>query len=69
MDTLGYLVELPFFEPIYEDELHVLQVCPLYEDLRGSMKKPARDYLNSDLPLIFTDGSLILPFNLWQSYY
>ena len=61
MESMGYLVELPFFEPIYEDELHVLQVCPLYEDLRSSMSRPARDLLSDDLQQLFTKRNLALP--------
>ena len=61
IETLGYLAELPFFEPILEDEIHVLQVCPLYEDLRGSMTQSVRDCLNNNLQQLFRDRSLILP--------
>ena len=33
-DTVTLLAELPFFDPIVEDETYVIQTCPLYEDLR-----------------------------------
>ena len=63
MESIGYLVELPLFEPIYEDELHVLQICPLYEDLRSSMSRPARDLLSDDLQQLFTERSHALPLS------
>jgi hypothetical protein len=63
MESIGYLVELPLFEPIYEDELHVLQICPLYEYLRSSMSRPARDLLSDDLQQLFTERSLVLPLS------
>ena len=31
--NVATLAELPFFEPIIEDELHVLRTCPAYHDL------------------------------------
>ena len=34
VESLDLLLELPFPDPIIEDELHVLRTCPLYEDLR-----------------------------------
>ena len=33
-DTVKILAELPFFNPILEDEEHVLQTCPIYNDFR-----------------------------------
>ena len=39
-DTVTLLAELPFFDPIVEDETHVIQTCPLYEDLRKKLKAP-----------------------------
>ena len=40
-DTVLLLAELPFFDPIVEDETHVIQTCLLYEDLRKKLKAPA----------------------------
>ena len=37
-DTVTLLAELPFLDPIVEDETHVIQTCPLYEDLRKKLK-------------------------------
>ena len=39
-DTVTLLAELPFIDPIVEDETHVIQTCPLYEDLRKKLKAP-----------------------------
>lgn len=36
-DDLEMLHELPFFEPIYEDEEHFLLECPSYRDLRDHL--------------------------------
>jgi hypothetical protein len=63
MESIGYLAELPLFEPIYEDELHVLQICPLYEDLRSSMSRHARDLLSNDLIQLFTERTFVLPLS------
>ena len=34
ISSLGLLLELPFSEPIIEDEPHVLSTCPLYHEHR-----------------------------------
>ena len=39
-DTVTLLAEFPFFDPFVEDETHVIQTCPLYEDLRKKLKAP-----------------------------
>ena len=44
------LIELPFFDPIIEDEVHVLSQCPLYEDLRENLSDSTRITLLTDLP-------------------
>ena len=33
-DVLNNFAEMPFFDPVIEDELHVLRTCSLYEDYR-----------------------------------
>ena len=49
-ETLLNLIELPFFDPIIEDEVHVLSQCPLYEDLREALNDVTREALLTDLP-------------------
>ena len=58
-DTLGHIAQLPFFEPIFEDEAHVLRECPLYEDLRNSLPDTAKVNLSENIAALFTDMSLI----------
>ena len=55
-------VELPFFAPIYEDESHVLQSCPRYDDLRSSTTEAIKDHLQTDLKGIFSDDALLPRF-------
>ena len=58
-ETLELLLELPFPDPIIEDECHVLRKCPLYEDLRGKLLPKTTTYLSSDIGQIFADSSTI----------
>jgi hypothetical protein len=59
-ETLDLLLELrPFPDPIIEDELHVLRICPLYEDLRDKFRPETKISLSSDLGKIFSDSSAI----------
>ena len=54
--TIELLAELPFFEPIKEDELHVLRHCPMYNDLRDQLsEKTKTSLLNDDLTSLFED--------------
>ena len=59
-DTVKHLAELPFFDPILEDEVHVLQRCPLYNDLRESLSEAAKACLSNSLTTLFTDGKYTL---------
>ena len=59
-DTVKHLAELPFFDPILEDEVHVLQRCPLYNDLRESLSEAAKACLSNSLITLFTDGKYTL---------
>ena len=54
-DTLSNLIELPFFEPIVEDEVHVLSECPHYEDLRRELSDVTRTALSADLTRALKD--------------
>ena len=56
------MLELPFqaSQVVVEDELHVLQTCPRYKDLREQMSEPAKTYLNEDPGRLFTEQGLIL---------
>jgi hypothetical protein len=60
VETLAYIAPLPLFEPIIEDEKHVLRECPYYEDLRDSLNDTMKECLiNDHLVPLFTDRSLI----------
>ena len=59
-DTIGNLAELPFFEPINEDEEHVLRVCPTYAEFRESLTEAARVCLFNDIAAFLKDKSYIL---------
>ena len=59
-DTVKHLAELPFFDPILEDEVHVLQRCPLYNDLRESLSEAAKAGLSKSLTTLFTDRKYTL---------
>ncbi|KAL5262983.1 hypothetical protein ACHWQZ_G008408 [Mnemiopsis leidyi] len=59
---LEYLAELPFFDPICEDEIHVLKSCPLYEDLRTNAHPAVKEHLQTDLKELFTDKELLPRF-------
>ncbi|KAL5272263.1 hypothetical protein ACHWQZ_G000471 [Mnemiopsis leidyi] len=55
--VLSYLKELPFFNPIIENELHVLRTCSLYEDLRHNLSDDAKNsiFSTSNLEGAFKD--------------
>ena len=59
VEVLECLAEMPLFEPILEDEIHVLRTCPLYEDFRHRLSQPAKTWLFADPAQLFTDGKLI----------
>ena len=59
-DTVKYLAALPFFEPINEDEVHILRVCPTYNDFRETLSEAAKDCLFNDLTTLFKDRTYIL---------
>jgi hypothetical protein len=59
VETLDLLLELPFPDPIIEDEDHVLRTCPLYEDLRNKLIPKTKIYLFSDTGQIFSDSTTI----------
>ena len=48
----GSLAELPFFDPILEDEAHARQICPLYDD---TLCQATRVCLNNDQTALFVD--------------
>ena len=58
-DVLYSLAEMPFFDPIIEDEVHVLRTCVLYEDLRHSLSQKAKTCLFSDMKDLFIEPELI----------
>ena len=58
-DTLSLLSELPFFNPIIEDELHILTSCPMYSYLREKLKDPTISALHSNPKSLFSSAPLI----------
>ena len=58
-NTLEYMAELPFFDPIIEDEVHVLRTCPLYQDSRDRLSSEAKTNLFEGMDLIFTQPKLL----------
>ena len=58
-DVLEHFAEMPFFDPIIEDEVHVLRTCSLYEDYRHRLSQRAKTCLFANLEGLFTDTSLI----------
>ena len=53
------MAELPFFDPIIEDEVHVLRTCPLYQDNRDRLSPEAKTNLFEGMDLIFTQPKLL----------
>ena len=53
LEAAEYLSELPFFEPIIEDEIHVLRTCPAYHDLRSNLNDSFKTNLFADLAEAF----------------
>ena len=62
LTNLDFLAELPFFDPILEDEIHVLQSCPLYEDIRSNAPEAVKDLIHTDLKRLFIDKALLPQF-------
>ena len=62
-DTVTLLAELPFFDPIVEDETYVIQTCPLYEDLRKKLKAPTYIVLHEDPKLLFQTSTELRDFS------
>ena len=58
--TVEALAELPFFDPIVEDELHVLRTCQLYEDIRQRLSEGMKNALFANPSDLFQRGELIL---------
>jgi len=55
-EALLTLTELPLFEPIVEDELHVLRTCPLYHDLRSNLCDNIKNGIFSNVGDIFSEN-------------
>ena len=53
-DTLLALAELPSFDPIIEDEVHILRTCPLYYDLRMALDEQIKEMIFRDVGEIFS---------------
>ena len=52
-DTMTLLTELPFFEPILDNELHILIYYPSYSVLRDNLKNATKTALQDDLKILF----------------
>lgn len=52
-------LELPFPDPIIEDELHVLRKCLLYEDLRHKLSQQTKTYLFSNISRVYSDAATL----------
>ena len=59
METLEHLAALPNFEPIIEDEIHVLRTCVLYEDLRHNLSPLTKTCLFADMHRLLTEEHII----------
>ena len=46
---------LPFFEPIVEDEMHVLLTCPGYHDIRLSQEDKMKNLMFTDMKQAFDE--------------
>ena len=56
LDEIEVLHELPFCnEPIVEDEMHVLKVCPRYHDQRLSLSSTLKTKLFTNISDIFNE--------------
>ena len=62
-DTVTLLAELPFFDPIVEDETHVIQTWPLYENHRKKLKAPTYIVLHEDPKLLFQTSTELRDFS------
>ena len=58
-DVLNNFAEMPFFDPVIEDEVHVLRTCSQYEDYRHRLSQRAKTCIFVNLEELFTDASLI----------
>ena len=57
-EVLDLLMELPFQDPIIEDEIHILRICPLYEDLRQAYHKLAASSIRTLVKSLDMPGQL-----------
>ena len=58
-DDLLLLSELPCFEPIIEDELHLLRTCPLYHDLRVSLSDQLKENIFREPSKVFAPDTIV----------
>ena len=63
-EIMGLLCESPFFEPIIEDENHVLNSCPRYSEARLKLEERTKELIQSTsgITKIFQDNRLIKDF-------
>ena len=48
-----HMSSLPEFDPVIEDEDHVIRTCGYYKDLRASLNRSMKGYLEEDLRTLF----------------
>ena len=60
-EDLALLKQQPFFNPIIEDEQHILSSCSLYDTDRIKLRPETRDLIGSSegLKLVFNNASQI----------
>jgi hypothetical protein len=52
-DLFDQIKILPYPDPIIEDEIHVLDICPLYADLRQKLLPQTRSIHHTEINQIF----------------
>ena len=59
INVLDNFAEMPFFDSIIEDEVHVFRTCSLYEDYRHHLSQRAKTCIFVSPEELFTDAGLI----------
>jgi hypothetical protein len=57
-EILHNMSELPMNNPIIEDEIHVLRVCPHYHDIRSALSHTTKTLLFADVTKIFSSSAI-----------
>ena len=62
LENADYLCELPYYDPIIEDETHILLTCPSYHDLRSRLDENLKTNLFADISTAFQQTKEIARF-------